>query len=133
MKRFIKIIIPILLIASLFLYIYDHKKNNKAFNIFGNYISVVVSESMEPTIMTNDFVVYKKANEYKVDDIIVFSFNGELIIHRIISKSEDGYITQGDNNSEDDYYRYGFIKDEQILGKLVNNFHLLGLGKLLIN
>jgi|SRR5690625_394641 len=123
----------ILFIVASVAVIYKHKKENKPFNVFGNYISVVISGSMEPTIKTNDFIVYKKSKVYEVDDIIVFVVEDYLVVHRIIEKTEDGYITKGDNNNSDDFYRYGYIKKNQIVGKVTKNFRLFGLGKLLYN
>lgn len=134
-KKIKKIILItfILFIAALSAITYKHKKENKPFNVFGNYISVVISGSMEPTIKTNDLIVYKKSKVYEVDDIIVFVVEDYLVVHRIIEKTEDGYITKGDNNSSDDFYRYGYIKKNQIVGKVTKNFRLFGLGKLLYN
>lgn len=127
------ILITLTILTAAFLsYVIYHKKNNKAFRVFGNYISVVVSGSMEPTIMTHDFIVYKASESYQIDDVIVFAASGMLIVHRIIEVRENGFITKGDNNINDDFNTFGIIKPNQILGKVSNNFKLLGLGKLII-
>lgn len=71
----------------------------------------VDSESMEPTIMTNDgFIAVPSviAGDVQEDDIIVFQSeelndgNGGLTTHRVVSESDDGYITKGDNNPFND-------------------------------
>lgn len=121
----------VIIMLGLISYGYYHKKNNKAMKFFGNYISVVISGSMEPTIMTDDLIFYKEKDTYEIDDIIVFQFDGSLIVHRIIEDHEDGYVTKGDNNNTDDFLRYGYIKDYQILGKVSNNYQFFGIGKLL--
>lgn len=94
--------------------------------IFGLSVSYVPSGSMEPTIETNSYVLFRKASykEIKMDDIIVYynSKEAKYIIHRVVGrvvnddlvetssryadavnivKSEgqkDYLITMGDNN-----------------------------------
>lgn len=132
MKKTIKVIILVLII-TFFVWVISHKKSNKAFYVFGSHVSVVVSDSMENTIKTNDFIVYKKTDEYKIGDIIVFSYNNKLIVHRIINKNENGYITKGDNNTDDDFDTFGYIKESQVMGKVTRSFRLFGLGKWLVN
>ena len=82
--------------------------------------------------MTNDFIVYHKSDKYHIDDVIVFSAKGLLIVHRIIDETDEGFITKGDNNSIDDLETFGVIKLEQIYGKVRFNTKLFGLGKLLL-
>lgn len=64
--------------------------------IFGLSISYVPSGSMEPTIDTNSYVLFRQASykECKVDDIIVY-YNAKeekYIIHRVIGKVENGEL-----------------------------------------
>jgi len=131
LKRFLKYMIFTLLIIFISFGYYSRNKG-KAINIFGNYISVVVSGSMEKTIKTNDFIIYKESDNYEVNDIIVFKVNDYLVVHRIIYEDENGYVTKGDNNLSDDLSRYGYIQEKQIVGKVTHNFHLFGIGKFLI-
>ena len=54
---------------------------------FGYSVSYVPTESMEPTIMAGDYVLFKNTSfeEVKEEDIIVYrSASGRFIIHRII-------------------------------------------------
>lgn len=48
----------------------------------------------------------KSAEEIQIGDIITFSRNNELIVHRVIEKGEDEagfwFITKGDNNLQSD-------------------------------
>ena len=68
---------------------------------FGIGMAVVISGSMEPTISIDDMILVKKADEYKLDDMVVFQSNNELIVHRIVDINEDGTIvakTSGTTN-----------------------------------
>lgn len=126
------IILLILLVGSFLIYLNYHKQKGKAFNIFGSYISVVASESMEPTLYKNDLIIYKAAKEYYVNDVIVFKFDNYYVVHRIIEKTDLGYITKGDNNLVNDLDYFGYIQPDQIIGKVNKKLKLFGIGKFLI-
>lgn len=79
----------------------------------------VISGSMEPAIPTGSLAIVDRnadISDIEIGDVIVFSYNEKLIIHRVIDEAEiDGkkYLkTKGDANRSDD----GFITSE-------NNFH----------
>jgi signal peptidase len=68
-------------------------------------LSFVTSESMSPTIEEGDgFVVVPDvlAGEIEEGDVIVFDAReiqgGGLTTHRVVGETDEGYITQGDNN-----------------------------------
>jgi len=68
-------------------------------------LSFVTSGSMEPTIETGEgFVVIPEvlAGDIERGDVIVFQAReiqgGGLTTHRVVGETDDGYITQGDNN-----------------------------------
>ena len=69
---------------------------------FGIGMAVVISGSMEPTISIDDMILVKKADEYKLDDMVVFQSNNELIVHRIVNIEDDMITTRGDANNTDD-------------------------------
>lgn len=84
---------------------------------FGVGLSVVLSDSMSPTLSTNDLVIVKEAASYHVGDIVVYQRNrsSELIIHRIIEINDDQYILQGDANiGSDDPISLSEIKGKEI-------------------
>ena len=64
---------------------------------------IVLSDSMEPTIMTGALVIGRVTPfaELELDDIITFEmmFNGEPVLntHRIVERNADHLRTQGDN------------------------------------
>ena len=122
------IVILILIGIILLLYFIDIKKReNKAewtAPLFGAY--VIMSGSMEPTIMTRDAIIIRRIEDtdLKVGDIITYRsedpyFHGIMITHRIIdTKVVDGetvFVTKGDSNTTPDRLS---IKRDQIYGKV---------------
>lgn len=91
-------------------------------NVLGFKCVKICSESMEPTIMTDDFVVYKTTSlkDTKVGDIIAFekNFDGHkfLIVHRVYEVLEDGLRTKGDNCDIPDEW---VVSDGELVGKII--------------
>ena len=121
------ILIPII-IFNFSLIIKSFINKNEIPDFFGYKNFVIVSGSMEPTIMKQDAVFVKEIpqDEINVGDIISFDEDGIIITHRIIDiVSEDGvikYKTKGDNNNTADKE---MITYNQIEGKYqfkINNF-----------
>ncbi len=97
---------------------------------------VVLTGSMEPTIMTRDVVITKKPDEgtLKKGDVITFKstdarFYGMVITHRIVDVYQDAttheytYRTKGDfNNVSDD----ALVSYDNILGKVILRIPKLG-------
>lgn len=85
---------------------------------------VVVSGSMEPSIMTGSLAfIDKKDKVIEEGDIISFYAGDALVTHRVIEITENGYRTKGDNNETADA---GIVTDGQLEGTLV--FNLRGMG-----
>ena len=61
-------------------------------------LAVVSSYSMDPTLHVGDLIVIKGESTYNKGDIIVFSQEGKLIVHRIYSKTSSVFYTKGDSN-----------------------------------
>lgn len=78
---------------------------------------IVKSNSMYPTLQKSDIILIKRNRDYKKGDIITYDYeNNYLVTHRIIEKSNNFFITKGDNNnSEDDK----FIQLDNIKGKVI--------------
>lgn len=121
------IIIPIIVI-NITLIVKSFIRPNKIPDFIGYKNFVIVSESMEPTIMVGDAIFVKKVpeKEIKINDIISFH-DGECInTHRIVGVSEENgikmYRTKGDNNRGEDKEKVSY---SQIEGKYlfkINNF-----------
>lgn len=122
--RIISVIIYIILIPMI---IFNFTLIIKSFinpketpDFFGYKSFVIVSGSMEPTIMTDDAIFVKEVpqKEIKTNDIISFSQGGTIVTHRVIGITEENgvkkYKTKGDNNNTEDREK---ITYEQIEGK----------------
>lgn len=77
---------------------------------------------MQPRINAGDmiFIKDKKTSAVKKGDIITFRLSDEnLITHRVVSITDEGYLTKGDNNN---------VKDDWV----VNPDNMLGEVKVII-
>lgn len=104
-----------LMIIAIYTFI-QIKMIHKSFNHFAGIIALYEeTESMKPVINVDDIVFVVINNEgLKENDIIAFYDNDYVITHRIISITDDSYITLGDNpNSEIEN-----VNKDQILGKV---------------
>lgn len=75
-------------------------------NFFGYAPNLVMSASMEPTIMTGEIILTKQIDfeDVEVGDIIVYKHtydNGKFkaIVHRVIEKTDEYLVLKGDNNT----------------------------------
>lgn len=67
---------------------------------------IVAGVSMEPTFHTGDLAITQRRAEYQVGDVVAFSTDGGVVIHRIVGGDADqGFITQGDNREQPDLWR----------------------------
>lgn len=103
----------------------SNRGSNKPNDIFGYYVFVVVSDSMDPTLKVNDIFLSVKTDEIEEGDIITFleddgPLKGELITHRVetIDKSGEEYIYYCRGDKEGAPLDNGITKD-QIVGKYV--------------
>lgn len=89
---------------------------------FGYGCAVVLSGSMEPTLLIDDLILVKEQDAYQVDDIVVFQDEGSLTVHRLISVDGDTVVTKGDaNNAADDP-----IPANRIIGAVFKRIPSLG-------
>lgn len=101
-------------------------------------IANVNGDSMEPNLNEGDLFLVVPSNEYQTGEVIVFQTNktSMLVTHRIVDKTEKGYVTRGDNNrgTDQSYLNFEPVKKEKIIGEAfsVNNkvLHvpLIGIG-----
>lgn len=117
LHKFNEVISWILLIATSVLLIFtlhivkEAKKTGEGAFLFGYRPTLVLTGSMEPTMLTNGVFLAKEVddiNDVEVGDIVTFHVESQdgtklVITHRIISIDENGVInTKGDNNSVSD-------------------------------
>ena len=78
---------------------------------------VIVSGSMEPELPVGSVcLVDCQQKEPEIGDIISYKAKDTIISHRVIEKTDDGYITKGDSNSVADP---GVVKPKQIFGTVI--------------
>ena len=87
---------------------------------YGN--AVIITGSMEPEIMHGDMVIVHKQKDYEIMDIVAYQGNSRPVTHRIVGKTANGYITQGDVNNIDD----GEIEHSRIIGKVIKTIPRVG-------
>ena len=125
------IAIPII-IFSFTLIIKTFINPNEIPDFFGYKSFIIISGSMEPTIMTGDAIFVKEVpeSEIKVNDIISFQDGETITTHRIIAITEENgikkYTTKGDNNQVKDKNKVTY---EEIEGKY--QFKINGVGTML--
>lgn len=95
--------------------------------MIGGYSALIVlSGSMEPTIMTGEVIVIRSEPEYEVGDILTYREGSILVTHRIVDETTTTFTTRGDaNNTNDDP-----IEKTQAIGKTI--FHIPYLGKAIL-
>ena len=113
-------------------------RQGKMVKIFGYSYSVIVSNSMEPTINVNDIIIINTMYDFddiKEDDIIVFYNPKEdkNIAHRVVNRIEEDNTleTLGDNNNGlvDSFH----VSKDEYIGKVVKYGSFLGIGSLITN
>ena len=97
------IFILFLIISFMYLFIIISPKIFKNFYPFGIKVAIVLTGSMEPTLKINDFVIVRKPDNIKVNDIVSYDDNSKKeVLHRVIQINKEEIITKGDaNNTED--------------------------------
>lgn len=124
------ILVP-MIVFNFTLIIKSFIKPNETPDFLGYKSFVIVSGSMEPTIMTGDAILVKEVpqSEIKINDIISFSQGETIVTHRVIGILEENgikkYKTKGDNNNTEDREK---ITYKQIEGKYqfkINQFGII--------
>ena len=101
------VFIPLLLV-NVTLIVKSYTNPNDVPDFMGYKPFIVLSGSMEPSIMTGDMVFVKETDgdSLQVGDVIAYRSGGAVITHRIVEVATEGgakrYITQGDANDSPD-------------------------------
>jgi signal peptidase I, archaeal type len=85
-------------------------------------VSYVVSDSMSPTLATNDGYVLVDTGAVEAGDIITFysEERGMSVTHRAVEVTGDGIVTQGDANpSTDQAAGYPLVQSDDVAGKVL--------------
>lgn len=119
---FFYILLILLLIYTINIVIYRVIYKDKLPRFFNYYIFNVTSGSMEKEINVGDYIIVKKTNDVKVNDIVTYQKDNYFITHRIIEINGDKVVTKGDaNNINDDE-----ISKSDIIGKYICKSKLIG-------
>ena len=85
---------------------------------------VIISGSMEPELPVGSVCLVDCQNkEPEAGDIISYKAQDTIITHRVIEKTDGGYITKGDSNSVADP---GIVKPKQIFGTCIYSVPKIG-------
>ena len=143
-------IIKVLIIYYLFRYFIFNKKTIKPFTsivlypltiitsillvlfmlgLFTYQPIAILSNSMNPTFKRGDIVIYKKDENIVPGNIIVFKYQNQIIVHRVVSINEY-YVTKGDANNNVDYIK---VQKEDIKGVYQFSLKYLGYPSILLN
>ena len=117
--------IGLFVVIGIFIYIFVSLNIlSKDYASFFSYTFFQVgSNSMEPTITTDDLIIIKLTKKVDVDDIITYKEGNILVTHRVISRTSNGFITKGDANNSNDKN----ITEEQVVGKVVKIYKNMGV------
>ena len=89
---------------------------------FGYGAALVLTGSMEPTIMADELIIVQAQDDYEVGDIVVYQTGRILVVHRIVDMDGETVITQGDaNNAKDAPLELAHIK-----GRVIAHFPNMG-------
>lgn len=132
LSTIICIVILFLIVFNITLMIESYINPNELPSFLGLKSFVIVSESMEPTIMTEDaiFITNTSKEDLEVGDIISFRTGDYINTHRIVRieerNGEEVYITKGDNNQKEDR---GYVEFKNVEGKYL--FRIPGFGRII--
>ena len=92
-------------------------------SIFGYAQVIVTSGSMEPVFSPGDMLIVKAQAQYGLGDVITFRDHGNLVSHRIVKVTADGFETQGDANNTMDK---NAVEPSAIAGRVVKVIPQIG-------
>ncbi len=122
------VLIPIL-VVNIILIVKGVTNEKEVPKLGGYYPMIVLSGSMEDTIMTGDLIIGKTVdiNDVKVGDIVSFYDGSSVVTHRVIEITEkEGELfltTQGDANNTPDAKK---VTKDTLVGKYIKLIPGLG-------
>ncbi len=76
------------------------------------------SMNMKPTYLKNDVLFYNQKEDYKIDEVVIITYQERTVVTRIVSVNDDGtFNMKGDFNSESLAFEQN-VEKEQIKGKI---------------
>jgi len=83
---------------------------------------VVVCPSIEPAIPAGSIVYVVGADAYVEGDAVTFTAGNRIVTHRIVGRTADGYVTQGDANGRPD----GVVAETDLIGRVDRSVAVYG-------
>ena len=71
---------------------------------------------MEPTLHVGAVVMIDKNKIPDVSDIAAYESGGNIVVHRVVAETDEGYIFKGDANAIEDA---SVITEDQIRGTVI--------------
>jgi len=97
-------------------------QNADAYHIY----SCKNTDSMIPSIGYNTTIIVKSVDsisDISIGDIVIFKYNERIIVHRVTEIENDTQgeflVTKGDNNFFNDFYKFGKIRINQVIGIVI--------------
>ena len=120
----ITVIIFVSLVVGINLYRWNAKSlmGNALPMPMGYGAAVVLTGSMEPTIMADDLIIVAEQDSYQPDEIVVYQSGSILVVHRILDITNGMATTKGDANAAADEP----IDVSLIKGKVIAIIPMLG-------
>lgn len=134
LPHFIKYILiafmSLVILMNAYLAISKALTNNPAPQVFGVTPFIVLSGSMEPTIMPGDLVIIRAQNidKYKAGDVATYLEDSAAYTHRIIAEEGGMFVFKGDNNNVAD----DKVASSQLMGKVILRIPKIGLAILFL-
>ena len=106
----------VILAASMWLILSKVWLKQEIPSVLGYSPVYVLSGSMEPTFSAGDMIIIHPQSQYAPGDVVTFYSDRELVTHRIIGESPEGFTVKGDANNVRDAEP---VKKQDIVGKQV--------------
>ncbi|MEM4485133.1 MAG: signal peptidase I [Sulfolobales archaeon] len=87
---------------------------------------VIISGSMEPALGIGDIALIlriRNPSEVNIGDVIAFWYEKQVLIHRVINITGDGFVTKGDAVSSPDPFE---VKTNHLIGRVVGSIPKIG-------
>ena len=125
LKKLIQNVILIFLVIALLFAGYSKFVRKDCLVKFAGYsFLIVLTESMEPTIVPKELILIKECASYELGDIVTYqSMDGTFITHRILQMDGFLFIAKGDKNEVTD----SSTSLETIQGKVIFHSKILGI------
>ena len=90
----------------------------------------VTSKSMCPTYSFGDLLIAVRADDVNVGDVIAYRYGREIIAHRVVNATTEGFVTKGDAMDRPDPW---IVRREDVVGRVVACVPYLGYAYVLFS